>query len=280
MYERFQWTSVSKERNALTRRFEPVQPFFLFKLTSELPNAVVFDIGANIGVYAVLLGDVASVEKVHVFEPVDECVREIRRNVSLNGLDGKVAIHQVAVSDRSGSATFRKISDYSGGSGISDTHLFKDFAYEGEQQVPIETLDKLVDIQDRNIVLKIDVEGHEHKVLLGAERLLSTNRGVIQIEIHESAPDGPASREFLEKLGWTKLLRVGWDYYYSNLPEHQSADGRTAAIEGVMSHIVEHNLNAEQPSRRELMPGVTFELSRKRVDSIKKVLRKLPGRTR
>lgn len=273
MDEKFQWTRISKERNALTRRFEPIQPYILVTLASRLNEALSFDIGANIGVYAILLGDLDSVAEVHVFEPMDDCFVEIEQNIVLNKMTGKIAVHKIALSDRRGHASFRKMSDYSGGNGITETHLFKNLAFEGEESVPIAPLDTLIDAEGRDIVLKIDVEGHEHKVLIGAQRLLTKNRGILQIEIHNSAPDAQATRELLKKLGWTKLLRVGWDYYYSNRPEHQSETGRIEAIESALSYFVEHTLQREVPSRRDLLEGVTIELSRKRVDHLKKMLK-------
>ncbi|MGX1101545.1 FkbM family methyltransferase [Amorphus sp. MBR-141] len=272
MYENFQWTRISTERNALTLRFEPIQPYLLRTLARSLNEALVFDIGANIGVYAILLGDLDSVAEVRVFEPMDDCIVEIERNIALNQMTGKVAIHKIALSDRSGHTRFRKISDYSGGNGITETHLFKNLAFEGEDTVPIEPLDTLVDAEGRDIVLKIDVEGHEHKVLIGAERLLAKNSGIVQIEIHENAPDARATKEFLERLGYTKLLRVGWDYYYSNRLEHQSETGRIEAIENALSYFVEYTLQREVPARRDLLEGVTIELSRKRADHLKKML--------
>lgn len=55
-----------------------------------LPGQVVFDVGGNVGLYAISLAQrVGPTGRVHVFEPIPDNLRRIRRNVELNQL-GKV----------------------------------------------------------------------------------------------------------------------------------------------------------------------------------------------
>ncbi|MBO9470147.1 FkbM family methyltransferase [Endozoicomonas sp. G2_2] len=272
MYDKFRWTSVSKKRNELTQVFEPVQPFFLWKMAESLPDVAFLDIGANIGVYSIFLAARPNISEVFTFEPMSDCVYEIRRNAEMNGFADKIRIMDVALSDKAGTASFRRMSDYSGGNGISDTHLFKDLPYASEDTIRTQSLDELLSMRGKNIVLKIDVEGHEYSVLLGARDLLRTNHGIMQIELHESSPRFKETFDLLNELGWTKVLKVGWDYYFSSLERHQTEAGRMELVEDALAFIVEQSLRSEQPARREILSGVTLELSRGRANGIKRAL--------
>src|SRR5215211_7151148 len=65
----------------------------------------VFDVGANYGVYSLVLGqEVGPSGRVHAFEPGEEALAQLRRNVALNpqlNVDSVPA----ALSDRDGSGT-------------------------------------------------------------------------------------------------------------------------------------------------------------------------------
>ena len=66
------------------------------------PGMTVFDVGANVGPYALVaarrVGDRGS---VHAFEPTPKSAAGLRRNVGLNGLTN-VVVNEVAVSDTAG----------------------------------------------------------------------------------------------------------------------------------------------------------------------------------
>lgn len=65
------------------------------------------DIGAHLGTHTVWFARLCPSSHVHSFEPVSRFADMVRRNVSANGLDGKVTVHQVGLSDRAGSAVNR-----------------------------------------------------------------------------------------------------------------------------------------------------------------------------
>ena len=45
--------------------------------------------------------------------------------------------------------------------------------------------DELLDIKNSNLILKIDVEGHELNVLKGLKKIINQNNCILQIEIFE-----------------------------------------------------------------------------------------------
>lgn len=272
MYESFRWSKISEHRNELTKSYEPIQPFILFSMASSLEKITFMDIGANIGVYSIFMVAHPNVNKVIAFEPQSDCLIELKENVRLNGLEGRIDIHPGALSNYSGSASFRRMAPYSGGSGLSETHLFKDLKFESEITVGVETLDNLFDIRRKNLILKVDVEGHEFPVLEGAKRVLSENFGIMQIEIHKQSLDHQKTISLLESLGWEKVFRVGWDYYFSNLKALKHDRDRIQEIEKSLSFLVENSLNGVKPVKRKILPGIAVEISRHRANQIKRIL--------
>jgi FkbM family methyltransferase len=272
MYQKFKWTNVSQRRNALTKVYEPIQPYILFSLADELSDFAFYDIGANIGVYSIFISSHPNVKDIHIFEPMAECIKEIKNNVEANGLENLITTHGVALSSSSGTIRFKKVSDYSGANGVSSTFLFPEVKTQAEIDVPIEKLDTIIKEKNRNIVLKIDVEGHEYDVVLGATTLLSNNTGIIQIEIHDSSPHREDIFELLKSMGWNKIINVGWDYYFTNIDRIQNDAGRIKLIEKSLAFFVDQSLSEIQPVRRQIFSGLTLELSRTLFDKLMIVL--------
>jgi FkbM family methyltransferase len=271
MYESFRWSKASERRNELTKIYEPIQLFILFSMANNFEKITFLDIGANIGVYSLFMAAHPNMNKVIAFEPQSDCLTELGENVRLNGLQNRIEIHPLALSNHCGSASFRRIGPYSGGSGVSETHLFKNLEYESEISVDVEKLDNIFDFKEKNLILKVDVEGHELPVLEGAQRLLSENFGILQIEIHKESRDYQKTISLLESLGWENVFRVGWDYYFSNLKTLKNDHGRIKEIEKSLSFFVENSLNGARPVRRNILPGIVAEMSRRRANQIKRI---------
>jgi FkbM family methyltransferase len=148
-------------------------------------ESVVFDLGANIGnhsIYWSKVTDGAGVKRVYAFEPVDLTFSILRKNIEINGLGNKVILNRVGLGKKEGSAELYNVYDYSN---IGATALR---AVNGEEEgtFKIITLDsyiKSTDFRDNRIdMIKIDVEGFEEDVLLGARKTLEKYSPIIYIE--------------------------------------------------------------------------------------------------
>jgi FkbM family methyltransferase len=80
------------------------EPFLKYIRSLDLQGVYV-DIGAHLGTHTVWFATVCPSTRVHAFEPLSRLADVVRRNVTLNELDGKVTLHQVGLSDRPGRAT-------------------------------------------------------------------------------------------------------------------------------------------------------------------------------
>ena len=69
-------------------------------------------------------------------------------------------------------------------------------------------------IKDKKIILKIDVERHEEQVLLGASKLLTENKVIIQIEIFDKRKK--KIFDILKNYKYQLYNSIGKDYYFRN----------------------------------------------------------------
>jgi FkbM family methyltransferase len=144
-----------------------------FMLRQVKAGQVAVDVGANLGYYTVLLGELVGPSgKVIAVEPNPRLAELCEQNVALNGLWHQSRVSRAAASDRSG-ATLRfqaRISDPKNG------RLLPDGSPRGETDglidmaVQTTCLDDLV--EGSADFIKIDVEGAEEQVWTGMQALL------------------------------------------------------------------------------------------------------------
>jgi FkbM family methyltransferase len=126
------------------------------------------DVGANLGYFTVLCSKLA--QTVYAFEPVPAEFERLSRNISLNNLKN-VRAFQCAVSDE---RTRLKLFE----SRISDGHdsTVKRFEHDKSIFVDAVMLDEIVEPTVKKVVMKVDTEGSEMNVLLGATRLIRSGK--------------------------------------------------------------------------------------------------------
>ncbi len=128
------------------------------------PGELFVDIGSNIGSYSVIAAGAVGA-RVIAAEPVPTTFEHLSLNVFLNGLDDRVSMKCIGLSDRVGSVRFTSDLD-------TVNHVLADGEAGASIEVPVTTLDELAE-EEVPLAIKIDVEGHEFSVLRGAERTLS-----------------------------------------------------------------------------------------------------------
>lgn len=156
----------------------------------------ILDIGANIGYNTLMCSEYGPVES---FEPLFHDF--VSRNVSQNNLNHEVNVHPFGLSDvneiikiylplpQEGEINY-------GGSSMNpiDAHD-KESVYEVETKV-------LDDIFDQPVsFVKMDVEGHEQRVLNGMKNLLEKYKPYTLIEIHDI--ENSKIPTFMYSLGYT-----------------------------------------------------------------------------
>jgi FkbM family methyltransferase len=139
-----------------------------FVLDYLKPGDCFVDIGANIGVYALLAAHaVGKGGAVHAYEPGAKAAARLRENIHLNDLH-QVTVRQVAVGEHDGLVSFSTDRD------TTNKILIDTPGPGGAETVPLCTLDALY--PDGGIALiKMDIEGAEPLALRGSKGLLAKN---------------------------------------------------------------------------------------------------------
>lgn len=151
-------------------------------------GGTVVDAGANLGVftlYALALG----AAKVHAFEPVAETRALLEANLALNGAGRAVKVHAAALG-RSAGAAFMKFNIKGEGSAMLErcsAGVNEGVAYSGRRRVSVAALDGLR--LGRVDLIKIDAEGAEKEILLGASRLIRRYKPVLSFASYHRQSD-------------------------------------------------------------------------------------------
>lgn len=147
---------------------EPIEEEHFTKALRHLRSgAVVIDVGAALGYYSILTRILRPDLQVHAINPDSHFILRMQATTSLNKIAG-IRFHQLALSDKPGRG-YLPLGSY--GARL-ERHV------DGE--IEISTLDELVaHIGSPVELLKIDVQGEELNVLLGAKQSLSLVHKII-----------------------------------------------------------------------------------------------------
>jgi FkbM family methyltransferase len=146
------------------------------------PGQTFYDIGANVGFFAVLGAHlVGSAGRVYAFEPFPSSAKAVADNAARNGFD-HVKVQNCAVGRQRGSGRFSLDGT------VGEHHLADATAPAGAGQitVPIVCIDDLVkagECTPPDFVM-IDVEGAEIDVLLGMSTTIAKSRPTVVCEVH------------------------------------------------------------------------------------------------
>lgn len=147
------------------------------------PGMRVIDVGANIGLYSILASKlVGNSGAVWAFEPSSETRARLERNLSLNDC-GSVQVFQIGLGDVA-DVSSRLTSD----AGFGDAYRYLRPPSDAtspsnlgrDEIVPVTTLDRWAEETGVEQVdfLKVDIEGGEYRMFLGARNFLAANPNI------------------------------------------------------------------------------------------------------
>ena len=163
-------------------------------------SRVILDIGANTGFFTLMACAVNPAARVIAFEPVPRIFERLRAHVALNGWTERCQLRQVAVSNRSGTASFHVPLGELPYSASMDPNGYLGVA--GELiEVALERIDDSCAGVEGIDLVKIDVEGFEDQVLDGMRTILAGSAPSVLLE---SIPGRPvaAIEAILHGLGY------------------------------------------------------------------------------
>lgn len=184
-------------------------------------DAMIFDVGANIGSASVAYRQMFPEATIHAFEPHPEVFNRLRQGF-LD--DRKIIVNNCGVADRPGKLQFNLSNDLGSSSflAISPTSPYVrgiGLSTVETREVAVTSIDEYCRAQgiDRIDFMKLDVQGYERKVLDGASGMLARHAiGAIQTEIvfrdfYTEASSFFEIEECLHAYGYT--LRCIYDIY-------------------------------------------------------------------
>jgi FkbM family methyltransferase len=165
------------------------------------PGTDIVDIGGNIGWNSLMFSDYGP---VHTFEPLFHSV--ISKNVAQNTLKNPVTVYPVGLSNVSETILIYKpipqdygLTNYGGCSMTPNDKQHLPTGY------PVK-IDRLDDVYSGvPSIIKIDVEGLEYQVVLGAENIIRKYKPALYIEIFDfdTSPIVP----FIKNLGYDTIVK-------------------------------------------------------------------------
>ena len=169
----------------LFNNYENSQIKFLINNIKKYKSNYFIDIGANSGIYSLIVRDKFHGIKIKSFEPVKKTVSKFKNNLKLNKKLNNIKLYEFGLSNKNSKLLMRaQIRDgyiQSGGYGIvkkednlKNLHIENNIFKIG---------DSVIGLRKKDISIKIDTEGHEHEILWGLKKLLNYNRIFLQIEI-------------------------------------------------------------------------------------------------
>ena len=153
----------------------------LFHLYSQIleEDDIAIDIGSYIGTHSLPMSKYC--KKVYSFEANPDIYLYHIKNIALNHISNILPFN-IALSSNKSKVNFFRRDD--GTSRISNR-----IQRGSPTELETDTLDNLIDTNEKIKLIKIDVEGHEFQVLEGAKEIIKNSRPIIFIEVFKNKLD-------------------------------------------------------------------------------------------
>jgi FkbM family methyltransferase len=197
----------------------------------------IFDVGANIGEFAEIMRDAGYKQQIISFEPRKEAFSEL----SLKALKDSIwKCVNIALGDTNCTSIINIAGNNTSSSLLEMKKLHTDIKphskYIGKEEIIVKKLDSVIfDYIDKNeeIYLKIDTQGFEKQILVGAEKSIPNIR-IVQlemslVELYEGSPLIYEMIPFLESK----------DFFLCSIERgfHDKKTGRLLQVDGIFIRI-------------------------------------------
>ena len=204
------WLAFYRAKTLLTK--EPETIAWLNKIKT---NSVIYDIGANVGVYSIYAAAMRDC-RVMSFEPSFLNLELLFRNIQTNNLQDKITIVPLSLSNKSqiedfymqeGDNIWGGAHNSSGSNKSQDGTDMQKFKTSSQMALSLDDLVNIFNLPTPSHI-KIDVDGLEDRVLQGGLNTFGNTKSIL-IEI--DAKNTNQNREIqgvLSNLGFVKLISI------------------------------------------------------------------------
>ena len=178
---------------------------------------IIFDVGANIGLYTILASKYAKNCKIFSFEPNPYAFERLQRNVRENSLEN-IELFQMAVGKDICKQKFQLYSTFTTIGHLVKKNKNTGISIDHNIEVDVTNIDFIVQKYSIPLIniLKIDVEGYEIEVLRGARESLGKIQRIV-LEPHGYGDPEKEIEEFLVHNNFKKSLNYAGCIYFENL---------------------------------------------------------------
>lgn len=164
-----------------------------YGLTPEnIKGKTVVDVGANTGIFSILAGKMGA-KKVYAFEPISGNLDYLKKNIQLNNLEEIVVPINKACGDE------EEIKNISCSGFPDDTGAsFVRRTFPCSQTVDVVRIDDFID--EKVDFIKVDTEGYERQVILGAGKTIKENEPVMAFSLYHFEEDKEELPRIVKKI--------------------------------------------------------------------------------
>ena len=202
----------------LSQEYEKLEINFLLKQLNFLNANFFLDIGSNCGYYSMKIAIEFPEIKIFAFDPNKEACFKFSKTLEKNfKITQKIKLYNFGLSNLNTKLNIRSLKKHgyaqTGGSSIEREYSKGTYA---ESLEDFKIGSQIINITNSAVGIKIDVEGHELKVLEGIKKIIKFNRCIIQIEIFKK--DFPKINKFLNLNNYKLIYKVEKrsNYFYKN----------------------------------------------------------------
>lgn len=178
----------------------------------------IIDIGANVGMFSKEMRDKFPNAHIYAFEPLSDCYQEL---VARMKSDNRFKAWNVALGDSEGKTGMQKSSFHPSSSLLTMTSLHKKLYPRSKdietKLIEVKRLDGIDNlILEKNILIKMDVQGFEDKVIVGGKKTIEKAAVIIVetsfVTLYENQPLFDDIYRLLTSLGFSYYGDAGRHY--------------------------------------------------------------------
>ncbi len=195
----------------------------------------IIDVGANTGQFAKMISDFFPEANIYSFEPLLAPFKELKSWA--DSQNGRVKVFNIAVGDKEGEIEVFNHLDHSASSSILKTTNICEKLYpftekQNTIKVKLTTLDKAIDPLSNeltsDILIKLDVQGYEDRVIRGGVETFDKAKAcIVEVSLDQLYENQATFREIVLLLNKLRFRYVG------NLSQIYANDGHVISIDAV-----------------------------------------------
>jgi FkbM family methyltransferase len=220
IYERMGFSLMLDQSSLVDRAiieegwWERPQLEFMINTMLRLPGSIFLDVGAYWGLYS-MMASRGDLKAIYAFEPDRHNHAQLRSQLFLNDLTSAVTVINKAVSDHNGPLTFWDSRSHPDGNRAGVGVVPPGTTDRVTYPVDAVTIDDCLNLSGETLIIKLDVESHEHAALRGLKKTVEHNKVIMQVEIFDS--NEARTLPEVEALGLREIHRIAPDRYYTNM---------------------------------------------------------------